>query len=73
MLQQVELASIFFNKFFQLATTKFCCMTMFEVRTCGVKESEVYAVDRIFVEMNFVQDPNSSPEQTEPEFCKLSP
>ena len=31
MLQQVELASTFFNKFFQLATSKFCCVTMFEV------------------------------------------
>ena len=29
MLQQVELASTFFNKLFQLATTKFCCVTMF--------------------------------------------
>ena len=60
MLQQVELASIFFNKCFQLATTKFCCMTMFEVRTCGAKELEVYAVNRIFVEMYFVQDSSLS-------------
>ena len=37
MLQQVELASTFFNKFFQLATTKSCCVTMFEVggNTCN--------------------------------------
>ena len=36
-LLQVELASTFFNKFFQLATTKFCCVTMFEVggNTCN--------------------------------------
>ena len=36
MLQQVELASTFFNNFFKLATTKFCCVTMFEVggNTC---------------------------------------
>ena len=31
MLHQVELTSTFFNKFFQLATTKFCCVTMFKV------------------------------------------
>ena len=37
MLQQVELASTFFNKSFQFATTKFCCVTMFEVggNTCN--------------------------------------
>ena len=37
MLQQVELASTFFNKYFQLATTKFCCVTVFEVggNTCN--------------------------------------
>ena len=32
MLQQIELASTFFNKIFQLATTKFCCVTTFETR-----------------------------------------
>ena len=31
MLQQVVLASTFFNTFFLLATTNFCCVTMFEV------------------------------------------
>ena len=37
MLQQVELASTFFNKFFQLATTKYFCVTMFGVggNTCN--------------------------------------
>ena len=35
-LLQVELASTFFNNSFQLATTKFCCVTMLEVggNTC---------------------------------------
>ena len=31
MLHQVELAYTFFNKFFKLATTKLCCVTLFEV------------------------------------------
>ena len=37
MLQQVELASTFSNKFFQLATKKLCWVTMFEVgaNTCN--------------------------------------
>ena len=37
MLQQVELASAFLKKCFQLATTTFCCLGMFEVggNTCN--------------------------------------